>query len=129
MTHSLQVYDVTVQTFVVYTLPGGFVTEEHAVPIDSRDIAKAIAEAPKNAFCFRFYDVYSGAFVVDGEEVVMTSEPTRSSGQHFIDGRVLDESGLREEGLLSQYKPGEVVKHRLGRCTVFDGTKDLVVSS
>jgi hypothetical protein len=122
--------EVTVvkRVIVEYDLPGMIVTESTRIALDSRDVQAAIALAPQNAFSFTIHEEYEGTLVAEGQTVPMTSGPVNRSGRYFIDAVVLDEEGLRREGM-TDYSPGTVVKSRLGNKTFFSPDKDQVVSS
>ena len=122
---------VTKRVIVEYDIPGMSITEPVTKPtrigLNSRDVQEAIALAPENAFSFTIHDMYVGGLVVEDQIIPMTSGPVNRSGRYFIDAVVLDEEGLRREGM-TDYSPGTVIMSKLGDKTFFFPDQDQLVS-
>lgn len=117
---------------VEYLMPGLLVSESITLDLSERSVKEAVDLAPKNAFCFTFFDVPDAPDL--GEEFTVTPKPQNRSGRYYLGGEVLTLKDVREHYgaysiLLSNMRGNEwdaVIKCRTGNFQPFT-SEDVIV--
>ena len=81
--------DTTVTTQVEHLNPGSLYPESEYVSVDTRDPARDAANAPANAFAFRYFDIATTTVNVGSSEVATRSGELNPSQRFYIDAQEL----------------------------------------
>jgi hypothetical protein len=127
--------DVERTTHVVYEHPGSLFPENSGGVVDSRDPARAAANASPTAFAFTFHDRYRTTAIIDGERIELRSASMHFSKRYVIGGELLDEAAVEalpgdHKILLSNMRGNgwqQVIRHRTGNFQPFDSNHDEIV--
>ncbi|MEK7631382.1 MAG: hypothetical protein AAB445_00740 [Patescibacteria group bacterium] len=83
------------KTYIEFLYPGVFLNESSTQEIKTRDVSRV--KVPKNAYCFKFFDILSLAVKTEGEEVLLTSERINVSPRHYYGGKLYTIAELKRE--------------------------------
>jgi hypothetical protein len=120
------------RTFVEYSLPGAFFSEYVVREVTGRNDKQVIAEAPKGAFAFQFFDRVFTTSTQDGDEVALSSGRINVGPTSYIGGEVMDAEAVAalpgdHRTLLSNMRGNDwpfVIRCRTGNFQPFDPAKD-----